>query len=54
MTLARSRAHYPIHLGLGAKAAPQPAFTGLDWYESYSARHASDGAEGQLVAHHTF
>jgi hypothetical protein len=27
---------YPIHLGLGARAVPQPAFTGeMSWYEAY-------------------
>ena len=45
---------HPIHLGLGAKALAQPAFTGMPLYEAYSARHASDGAEGRLVALYTF
>ena len=44
----------PIHLGLGATAVPQPAFTGMAWYEDYVARHAADGAEGRLVSLHTF
>lgn len=44
----------PIHLGLGASAVPQPAFTGMDWYADYVARHADDGAEGRLVSLHTF
>lgn len=44
----------PIHLGLGAKAVVEPEFTGMDWYEAYSARHASDGAEGRLVSLYTF
>ena len=45
----------PIHLGLGATAEVEPAFTGaMDWYASYGARHASDGAEGRLVSVHTF
>lgn len=35
-------------------ALAQPAFTGLEWYEAYSARHATDGAEGRLVALYTF
>ncbi len=43
-----------LHLGLGAKAVPQPPFTGMDWYESYGARHGDDGAEGRLVSQHTF
>lgn len=44
----------PIHLGLGATAVPQPAFTGMAWYEDYVARHAADGAEGRLVSLYTF
>jgi len=44
-----------VHLGLGAKAVAEPAFTGLDWYEGYSARHdADDGVEGRLVSMHCF
>jgi quercetin dioxygenase-like cupin family protein len=43
-----------LHLGLGAKAVPQPPFTGMDWYESYGARHGDDGVEGRLVSQHTF
>lgn len=45
---------FPVHLGLGATAARQPAFTGMDWYQAYAARAASDGAEGRLVSVHTF
>lgn len=46
---------HPIHLGLGATAEIEPAFTGdLAWYEAYIGRHAADGAEGRLVAIHTF
>lgn len=49
--LARS----PVHLGLGAKAVSQPEFTGqMSWYMAYRQRHAADGAEGRLVAMHTF
>lgn len=47
-------AQHPIHLGLGARATAEPAFTGLEWYEAYTRRHAADGAEGRLVALHTF
>ena len=47
-------ADIPIHLGLGAKAQVEPAFTGMEWYDGYSARHAADGAEGRLVGMHTF
>lgn len=45
----------PIHLGLGASAAPQPTFSGeMDWYADYASRHVADGAEGRLVSMHTF
>jgi hypothetical protein len=45
----------PLHLGLGATAIPQPSYTGgMQWYESYGSRHGGDGAEGRLVAVHTF
>jgi mannose-6-phosphate isomerase-like protein (cupin superfamily) len=51
LTLGR----FPIHLGLGATAIRQPLFTGeMDWYEGYGQRSAEDGAEGRLVAMHTF
>ena len=45
---------HPIHIGLGAKAVPQPPFTGMEWYGGYIARHAADGAEGRLVSQHSF
>ena len=46
---------HPLHLGLGAGASAQPAFTGeMEWYAAYSERHAADGAEGRLVTAHTF
>ena len=45
----------PLHLGLGATAIPQPPFEGgMQWYERYDERHGADGAEGRLVAVHTF
>ena len=52
-------ADYPIHLGLGASAVPQPRFTGaMEWYEAYGARHGddgdSDGKGGRLVSMHSF
>lgn len=48
-------AKHPIHLGLGATAVAEPAFTGdLDWYGGYAERHGSDGAEGRLVAMHSY
>ncbi len=43
-----------IHLGLGAKAEPQPEFSGMEWYEGYVVRHGDDGAEGRLVSQHSF
>ena len=43
-----------VHLGAGASAIVQPPFSGLEWYESYGARHGSDGAEGRLVSMHVF
>ncbi len=44
-----------IHLGLGATAIVQPEFTGgMAWYEDYGTRHGGDGAEGRLVAMHSF
>lgn len=45
---------FPLHLGLGAKVFSEPEFTGFEWYEAYSKRHASDGKEGRLVSFHTF
>jgi quercetin dioxygenase-like cupin family protein len=46
---------FPIHLGLGATALPQPEFTGeMAWYEAYGARHDGDGAEGRLVMVYRF
>lgn len=54
MAQARALDRFPLHLGLGASAVPQPEFAGIDWYEDYAARHASDGAEGRLVSLHTF
>jgi len=46
---------HPLHLGLGASAVVQPEFTGeMAWYEGYGARHGGDGAEGRLMAIHTF
>lgn len=47
----KSLATYPLHLGLGAAALPQPEFTGdMAWYEGYGARHDGDGREGRLVS----
>ena len=44
-----------IHLGLGATAVVEPAFTGdLSWYAEYSKTHEADGVEARLVSMHTF
>lgn len=47
-------AEKPIHLGRGARAHIEPAFTGMEWYGDYIARHGSDGVEGRLVSMYTF
>ncbi|KIG16637.1 hypothetical protein DB30_04256 [Enhygromyxa salina] len=45
----------PVHLGLGATVLPQPPHDGsMEWYQRYGAAHADDGAEGRLVAVHSF
>lgn len=43
-----------IHLGLGATAVAQPAFSGMAWYEGYGKRHGGDGREGRLVSMYSF
>ena len=43
-----------VHLGLGASAVVQPAFSGMEWYAGYGSRHSADGKEGRLVSMHTF
>jgi quercetin dioxygenase-like cupin family protein len=45
---------FPIHLGLGARAVPQPEFTGMEWYGAYVERNAADGSEGRLVSLYSF
>jgi len=49
---------YPIHLGLGATAEPQPEFPrderAMDWYMDYARRNEGDGFEGRLVSQYTF
>ncbi|HWK40517.1 MAG TPA: cupin domain-containing protein [Croceibacterium sp.] len=51
---AKRLEHYPIHLGKGAVAVPQPEFPrddrAMQWYADYGARHADDGGEGRLVS----
>ena len=44
----------PLHLGLGATARVQPAFSGMEWYAAYADRTAADGAEGRLVSAYRF
>lgn len=51
---AKSLFSFPIHLGPGGKAEPQPEFTGMDWYEGYGQRHGGDGVEGRLVGLYRF
>jgi len=51
----RELARFPLHLGPGATAIPQPEFTpDMAWYEGYGTRHGDDGREGRLLAMHTF
>lgn len=46
----RSLYHFPIHLGMGARAVEEPQFTGPEWYEAYGKRHAGDLDEGRIVS----
>ena len=45
---------FPIHLGLGARAVPQPEFTGMEWYGAYVERTSADGNEGRIVQLYSF
>lgn len=54
MTKTPSLSSQFVHLGLGASAVVQPAFTGMEWYAEYGARHGAEGKEGRLVSMHTF
>lgn len=49
---------FPIHLGLGATAEPQPEFprseAAMQWYMDYAERNQGDGFEGRLVSSYTF
>lgn len=51
---ARSLERFPIHLGKGATAEPQPEFPrderAMQWYMDYGSRHAADGTEARLVS----
>jgi len=50
----RALARYPVHLGLGGTAVPQPEFNGVQWYAGYGERHDGDGVDGRLLSMHTF
>ena len=54
MTEQLSLERFPLHLGLGARAVPQPEFTGMEWYADYAERNAADGSEGRLVSLYSF
>jgi len=54
MTKPLSLERFPLHLGLDARAVPQPEFTGFGSYVAYAERHAADGPEGRLVSMHSF
>ncbi|WP_232491648.1 cupin domain-containing protein [Novosphingobium kaempferiae] len=54
MSGARDLRTFPVHLGLGATAEAQPAFTGMEWYEAYAQRTEADGKEGRLVSCYDF
>ena len=44
-----------VHLGPGATAISQPAFTGsMEWYAGYERRHGADGPDGRLVSQYSF
>jgi quercetin dioxygenase-like cupin family protein len=45
---------FPLHLGLGARAVPQPEFTGMEWFAAYVDRNAGDGSEARLVSLYSF
>jgi hypothetical protein len=45
---------FPLHLGRGARAVPQPEFSGMEWYAAYVERHAADGREARLVSLYSF
>jgi quercetin dioxygenase-like cupin family protein len=54
MTKPLSLERFPLHLGLGARAVPEPEFTGMEWFADYVDRHAADGNEGRLVSLYSF
>jgi mannose-6-phosphate isomerase-like protein (cupin superfamily) len=50
----RSLETFPIHLGKGATAVPQPEFPrderAMQWYIDYARRTQTDGAEGRVIS----
>jgi quercetin dioxygenase-like cupin family protein len=54
MTKPLSLERFPLHLGHGARAVPQPEFTGMEWFAAYVERNAADGSEGRLVSLYSF
>jgi len=54
MTTRYALDRFPLHLGLGATAVPQPEMGGMEWYAAYGARSAGDGSEGRLVSLFSF
>jgi quercetin dioxygenase-like cupin family protein len=49
MIRGKSLFDFPIHLGGGATAVPQPQFDGPEWYEAYDERHGHEDA-GRIVS----
>ncbi|MPZ35404.1 MAG: cupin domain-containing protein [Rhodospirillales bacterium] len=54
MTKRLSLERFPLHLGLGSRAVPQPEFTGMEWFADYVERNAADGREARLVSLYSF
>jgi quercetin dioxygenase-like cupin family protein len=54
MTKPLSLERFPLHLGLGARAVPQPEFTGMEWFADYVDRNAADSNEARLVSMYSF
>jgi len=52
MTKRLSLERFPLHLGRGARAVPQPEFTGMEWFAAYVERNAADGPEARLGVDH--
>ena len=45
---------FPLHLGRGARAVPQPEYTGVEWFAAYVERNAADDREARLVSLYSF